>query len=201
MALDTRAYEDPGERVTFDFDDFAVGENDVRLARAGGEGPVFYTAAVEYYAEAEYLPAGQGSITLERAYYVVEREFKKGKVKEKKRPLDGPVKLGDDVEVVLTINSPYDFDYVVLEDPKAAGLIFLETRSGYNWPLDAYVELWNKQRNVFFERLRAGETVVTYRLRAEVPGEYAALPARIYGMYSPDIGSNTASGRLEVADK
>ena len=39
------------------------------------------------------------------------------------------------------------------------------------------------------------------RLRAEVPGEYAALPARIYGMYSPDIGSNTASARLEVGDK
>ena len=171
------------------------------LARTSGEGPAFYTMAVEYYAEGKDLPAVQGSVTLEREFYIIKKEFKGGKLKEKRLPLNRALKLGEELEVELTINSPYDFDYVVLEDPKAAGLIFLETRSGYSWPLNAYVELWNKQRNVFFERLGAGETVVTYRLRAEVPGEYAALPARIYGMYSPDIGSNTASSRLEVGDK
>jgi uncharacterized protein YfaS (alpha-2-macroglobulin family) len=201
MELDPTAYEAPGETVTFAPDEFAAGENEMTLARTSGEGPVFYTMAVEYYAEAKDLPAVQGSVTLEREFYIIKKEFKRGKLKEKRLPLNRALELGEELEVELTINSPYDFDYVVMEDPKAAGLIYLETRSAYNWPLDAYVELWNKQRNVFFERLRAGETVVTYRLRAEVPGEYAALPARIYGMYSPEIGSNTASARLEVGDK
>ena len=201
MELEPTAYEAPGEAVTFTPDEFTAGGNEMSLTRTSGEGPVFYTMAVEYYAEGKDLPAVQGSVTLEREFYIIKKEFKRGKFKEKRLPLNRALQLGEELEVELKINSPYDFDYVVLEDPKAAGLIFLETRSGYNWPLDAYVELWNKQRNVFFERLRAGETVVTYRLRAEVPGEYAALPARIYGMYSPDIGSNTASGRLEVADK
>ena len=201
MELEPTAYEAPGEAVTFTPDEFTAGGNEMSLTRTSGEGPVFYTMAVEYYAEGKDLPAVQGSVTLEREFYIIKKEFKGGKLKEKRLPLNRALKLGEELEVELTINSPYDFDYVVLEDPKAAGLIFLETSSGYSWPLNAYVELWNKQRNVFFERLGAGETVVTYRLRAEVPGEYAALPARIYGMYSPDIGSNTASSRLEVADK
>jgi uncharacterized protein YfaS (alpha-2-macroglobulin family) len=201
MELDPAAYEAPGEAVSFTPDEFAAGENEMSLTRTSGEGPAFYTMSVEYYAEGKDLPAVQGSVTLEREFYIIKKEFKRGKLKEKRLPLNRPLELGEELEVELTINSPYDFDYVVLEDPKAAGLIYLETRSGYSWPLNAYVELWNKQRNVFFERLAAGETVVTYRLRAEVPGEYAALPARIYGMYSPDIGSNTASSRLKVADK
>jgi len=201
LELDPTAYEKPGETVTFEAEDFAAGGNAMTLARTSGEGPLFYTMAVEYYAEGKDLPAIQGSVTLERAFYIIKKEFKKGKLKEKRLPLDRPLKLGEELEVELTINSPYDFDYVVVEDPKAAGLVYLETSSGYSWGLDAYVELWNKQRNAFFERLRAGETVVTYRLRAEVPGDYAALPARIYGMYSPDIGSNTASARIEIGEE
>jgi uncharacterized protein YfaS (alpha-2-macroglobulin family) len=201
MELDPTAYESPGEEVTFALDNFAVGDNEMSLTRTSGEGPVFYTVALEYYAEGKDLPAVQGSVTLERAFYIIKKEFKKGKLVEKRLPLNRPLELGEELEVELTINSPYDFDYVVLEDPKAAGLVYLETASAYNWSLDAYVELWNRQRNAFFERLRAGETVVTYRLRAEVPGTYAALPARIYGMYSPDIGSNTASSTVEVAEE
>ena len=200
VELEPTAYEKPMETVTLAWEDVAVGDNDVEIKRTAGEGPVFYTAALEYYVEAEAIPAVQGSVTLEREYYAVEREFKKGKVKEKKNLLDGPVKLGDDIEVVLRVNSPYDFDYVVLEDPKPAGFIYLEDKSGYDWAAGAYVELWNRQRSALFERLPRGETVMRYRLRAEVPGTYTALPARVYGMYSPDIGSSTASAAVEVAE-
>jgi len=130
----------------------------------------------------------------------LKKKFKRGTLEEKLEPLGRPLKTGEELEAVLTINSPYDFDYVVLEDPKAAGLVALQTRSRYDWTLDAFVELWNKQRVLFFERLPRGETVVKYRLRAEVPGTYTALPARVYGMYSPDIGSTTASAVIEVAE-
>jgi uncharacterized protein YfaS (alpha-2-macroglobulin family) len=200
IEVDPTAYEEPTEAVTFAWEDVAAGDNDVEITRTAGDGPAFYTAAVEYYVDADEIPAVRGSVTLEREYYVVEREVKKGKVTEKKRRLAGPVKLGDDVEVLLKINSPYDFDYVVLEDPKPAGLIYLEDKSGYSWAAGAYVELWNRQRSALFERLPRGETVMRYRLRAEVPGTYAALPARVYGMYSPDIGSSTASAVVEVGE-
>jgi hypothetical protein len=201
LELDPTAYEKPGENVSFAPEDFAVGDNPLTLHRQSGAGPVFYTMAVEYYTTARDIPAIQGSVTLERAYYLITRQTKGGRVKEKRTPLTRAVKPGDEIEVALTVKSPYDFDYVILEDPKPAGFINLETASGYNWYLDAYVELWNKQRSIMFERLKAGKTEIRYRLRAEVPGTYAALPARIYGMYAPDIGSNTASVTVEVAEE
>jgi uncharacterized protein YfaS (alpha-2-macroglobulin family) len=116
----------------------------------------------------------------------------------KRAPLEGPLKAGEDVEVEVTVVSPYDFDYVIVEDPRPAGCIYTEARSGYRGSLNAYVELRNEKRVVMFERLRRGETTFSYRLRAEVAGDYAALPATVAGMYSPDIGSSTASTRVVV---
>jgi len=200
MELDPAAYEKPGERTEFRREDFVAGDNEFNLTRTSGEGPVFYTVAVEYYAEGRNLPAVQGSVTLTREYFIIHKKFKKGKPVEKRLPFNRPLKLGEELEVRLTINSPYDFDYVVLEDPKPAGCVYVNPNSGYDWSLNAYVELWNKQRLVTFERLNAGTTVVTYRLLGEVPGTYAALPARVWGMYSPDIGSNTASAVVTVEE-
>jgi uncharacterized protein YfaS (alpha-2-macroglobulin family) len=156
--------------------------------------------AVEYYTEAEEIPAVQGSVTIDRDYYIVKRKFKKGKLEEERVPLDRPLKVGEELEVEITVNSPYDFDYVVVEDPRPAGCIYTEMASGYNWWLDAYVELKTEKRAVLFERLNQGETKFSYRLRAEIPGDFAALPATVYGMYSPDIGSSTASSRVEVEE-
>ena len=75
VELEPTAYEEPTETVTFAWDDVAVGDNDVEITRTSGEGPAFYTAAVEYYVEAGEIPAVQGSVTLEREYAAVERDF------------------------------------------------------------------------------------------------------------------------------
>jgi hypothetical protein len=198
LVLDPASYEKPGAAVTFGPDAFAGDDRALVLKRVEGDGPAFYTAAVRYFAPAEEAPAASGSVTLARSYALVERKVVKGEVKEAKVPLKGPVKLGDDVEVTLTVNSPYDFDYVLIEDPKPAGFIYLDAASGYQGGGSA--ELRERQRNVFIERLRAGETVVRYRLRAEIPGRYAALPAKVSGAYSPDIGSSTASATITIAE-
>jgi len=84
------------------------------------------------------------------------------------------VSFGDEPSAALP-------EYDVAGDAKDGTVLadvrdYFEERS-YDWALEAYVELWNKQRVLFFERLPQGETVVRYRLRAEVPGTYTALPA------------------------
>jgi len=200
LTLDPASYEKPGAEFQFGLDAFAGAGRGFSLRRASGEGPAFYTAAIRYFASAEKAPAAPGSVTLARSYALVERKVVKGDVEETKVPLKGAVKLGDDVEVTLTVKSPYDFDYVVVEDPKPAGFIYLDATSGYRGPAGGYAEVRERQRNVFFERLPAGETVIRYRLRAEIPGTYAALPAKAYGVYSPDIGSGSASAAITVAE-
>jgi uncharacterized protein YfaS (alpha-2-macroglobulin family) len=200
MTVDPQAYENPDETAELSANGLLEGDNTLTLTRYSGTGPIFYTVALEYYTEAEDIPAVQGSVTLERNYYIIERYKKKGRMEERRVPLDRPLKTGEELEVEIKINSPYDFDYVMLEDPRPAGCIYTETESGYHWWINGYVELRTEKRVVFFEKLRRGETKFSYRLKAEVPGDYAALPASIMGMYSPDIGSNTASKRIEVIE-
>lgn len=156
--------------------------------------------SVDYYTTADYIPAVQGSIKLERNYYLIDRHYEDGKLVEERKPFEGEIKVGDELEVELVVNSPYDFDYVILEDPRPAGLIFTETDSYYDWWLNAFVELRTEKRAFLFERLNAGETKITYRLRAEVPGTFSALPTVITGMYSPDIGSSTAELKVKVVE-
>ncbi len=200
LLLEPADYEEPEATVSFDIDDFDVGVNLLKLTRYKGTSPVFYTAAVKYYTEAEEIAASEGTVTIERDYYVIKRKLKKGRFEEERVPLDRPIEVGEELEVEITINSPYDFDYVVIEDPRPAGCIYTEMASGYDWWLDAYVELKTEKRAVLMDRLNKGETKFSYRLRAEIPGDFAALPATVYGMYSPDIGSNTASTRIEVVE-
>lgn|GEM_PF-1318681 len=200
LLLEPTEYEEPEATVLFNLDDFKTGTNLLKLTRYKGASPVFYTAAVKYYTEAEEIAASQGSVTIERDYYVIKRKLKKGRFEEERVPLDRPLEVGEELEVEITIDSPYDFDYVVVEDPRPAGCIYTEMASGYDWWLDAYVELKTEKRAVLIDRLDKGETKFSYRLRAEIPGDFAALPATVYGMYSPDIGSSTASTRVEIVE-
>jgi hypothetical protein len=55
----------------------------------------------------------------------------------------------------------------VSKDPKAAECVDLEKRSPYDWALEVYVGLRDKQRVLFFERLPAGVRYVLAGLRLE----------------------------------
>lgn len=56
-------------------------------------------------------------------------------------------------------------------------------------------------RVVFFLRqLRRGRHSVSYRLRAEVPGRFSALPATAYGMYAPELRANSDEAKILIAD-
>ena len=81
------------------------------------------------------------------------------------------LKSGDLVEVELEIESKNDYEYIVIEDAKAAGFEPVDVRSGYNGnDMGAYVE-FRDERAVFFVReLARGKHSVTYRMRAEIPG-------------------------------
>lgn len=200
LELNPKDFENPDRTIDFKLEDFVTGDNTLKVERTEGEGPVFYTMSVDYYTTADYIPAVQGSIKLERNYYLIDRHYEDGKLVEERKPFEGEIKVGDELEVELVVNSPYDFDYVILEDPRPAGLIFTETDSYYDWWLNAFVELRTEKRAFLFERLNAGETKITYRLRAEVPGTFSALPTVITGMYSPDIGSSTAELKVKVVE-
>ncbi|UCD91477.1 MAG: hypothetical protein JSW04_10705, partial [Desulfobacterales bacterium] len=41
---------------------------------------------------------------------------------------------------------------------------------------------------------------VSYRLRAEIPGRFSALPAQGYAMYAPELRGNSDEIKLKIED-
>ena len=96
------------------------------------------------------------------------------------------LKSGDLVEVELEIDCKNDYEYLIFEDMKAAGFEPVEVRSGYNGnALGAYMELRDNRVSFFVRALARGKHSVTYRLRAEIPGQFSALPAESLGHVRP----------------
>ena len=50
------------------------------------------------------------------------------------------------------------------------------------------------------QRLARGKHSVSYRLRAETPGRFSALPARGYAMYAPELKANSDEIKLIISD-
>ncbi len=110
---------------------------------------------------------------------------------------------GDIIEVELSLKSDNDYDYVVFEDMKPAGCEALETRSGeaYGDGLCSNFELRDEKVVFFVDTLPQGTRRITYRLRAEIPGAFHALPTNAYAMYTPDIRALSDEWRVSITDQ
>lgn len=111
------------------------------------------------------------------------------------------IKSGELVEIELEIESKNDYEYLVFEDLKAAGFEPVEVRSGYNNnEMGAYVEYRDRKVCFFVQRLARGRHSISYRLRAETPGKFSALPTRGYAMYAPELKANSDEIKLVIED-
>jgi hypothetical protein len=71
----------------------------------------------------------------------------------------------------IEIDSKNDYEYVIFEDLKAAGVEAVDLQSGYtSGGLGAYVEFRDERVAFFLRTLSRGKHSVSYRVRAEIPG-------------------------------
>jgi uncharacterized protein YfaS (alpha-2-macroglobulin family) len=111
------------------------------------------------------------------------------------------VKSGDLIEVTLGIDSKNDYEYLVFEDWKAAGMEAVDVQSGYNPNgLGAYMELRDEKVSLFVQTLPRGRHNLSYRLRAEIPGTFSALPTRAEAMYAPELRANSDSMKFTIGE-
>jgi uncharacterized protein YfaS (alpha-2-macroglobulin family) len=210
------------------------GANEIRLVRRAGDGPLYFSVEARFFSLEEPVSPTGNEIFVRRQYYklVGQPTLLKGYVYEK-RPLDdgGSVTSGDRVEVVLTLEAKNDYEYLVLEDLKPAGLEAVQLRSGEplyvhelkRSALDAgeflgaskptgatertgrsrwvYQELRDRKVVLFIDKLPQGIWELRYELRAETPGEFHALPVVGQAMYVPEIRANGAEARISVAER
>jgi len=192
-----------------------TGKHKVEIVRKG-RGPVYFNAYLSNFTLEDFITKAGLEIKVNRKYYKLNPVDKKIKaVGAHGQALDRKVekyeraelanmamlKSGDLVEVELEIESKNDYEYIIFEDMKAAGFEPVEVRSGYNGnDLGAYMELRDERVCLFVRELARGRHSVAYRLRAEIPGRFSALPTRAHAMYAPELKANSDEIKLSVED-
>jgi uncharacterized protein YfaS (alpha-2-macroglobulin family) len=193
------------------------GENEISIVRNSGSGPIYFSAAAEFFSLEEPLKPAGNEIFVRRQYFklVNHPTLLKGVVAERVLLNDGEtVKSGDRIEVVLTVEAKNNYEYLLFEDLKPAGLEAVQIRSGeslYVRELKSgggftgrqrwvYQELRDRKVALFIDKLPEGIWQLSYEMRAEVPGQFHALPVLGHAMYVPEIRTNGAETRLRITD-
>ena len=191
------------------------GEHKIELKKKG-TGPLYYNAYLTNFTLEDPIKAAGLEIKVQRKYYRLKPVDKTVKAAgsrgqavdqrvekfEREELADlATLKSGEQVEIELAIESKNDYEYLVFEDMKPAGFEPVDLRSGYTGnALGAYVE-FRDNRVVFFSRtLARGTHSVAYRMRAETPGKFSALPTRAAAMYAPELKANSDELKLQVSD-
>lgn len=178
-----------------------------------GKGNLYYQAFLRYFSLEEGIQAAGNEIRVRRRYFRLEKPAAGANL-----PKDAPVTQdgylrslirpgqrltsGDLVEVELLIESKNDYEYLVFEDMKPAGCEPVDLQSGtrYGNGLCSNMELRDEKVAFFVTRLPQGKRILTYRVRAEIPGAFHALPLNGYAMYAPEIRCISDEGSFGIED-
>jgi len=191
------------------------GKHTVELKKEG-TGPLYFNAYLTNFTLEDHITRAGLEIKVNRKYYKLVKVDKKIKVEgsrgqavdqkvekyERKelKNLD-TLKSGDLVEIELTMESKNDYEYIMFEDMKASGFEPVDLRSGYgNNAMGAYMELRDERVTFFVRRLARGQHSLSYRMRAEIPGKFSALPTRASAMYAPELKANSDEIKLKIVD-
>ncbi|HEX2948753.1 MAG TPA: alpha-2-macroglobulin family protein, partial [Armatimonadota bacterium] len=191
------------------------GQHTIELTRSGS-GPLYYNAYLTNFTLEDPITKAGLEIKVNRKFYKLIPEDATAKTEgmrgeavdlkvEKYRREElkdlSTVKSGDLLEVELEIDSKNDYEYLLFEDMKAAGCEPVDVRSGYgNNDMGAYMELRDDRVSFFVRNLARGKHSLRYRLRAEIPGQFSALPTRASALYAPELKANSDEIKLKIED-
>ncbi len=195
------------------------GKHVITVRRKDGTGNIYVNSTLGYFTLEDHIPAAGNALTVERSYYLIKKETpvdpnvkdtqtddgelkSQGKDVTKRIPLkDGDeVASGDIIEVVMTVKTKNDVEYLILRDPKPAGCESTEVTSGFVWMrgASAYKEIGDEDVRLFMSELSMGEYQLKHRLRAERPGKFSAMPTVIEAMYAPELRGNSNELKIGI---
>ncbi|MBT8791756.1 alpha-2-macroglobulin family protein [Akkermansia muciniphila] len=198
----------------------ADGSHVITIRRKKGSGNIYANSTLSYFSLEDPIPAAGNAVTVERSYYRIRKEtVKNGSVKDTQTDAGELVSQGRDltrrtllkngdviasgdiIEVVMTVKTKNDVEYLMLLDPKPAGCESRETASGYArmGTVFGYREIGDEEIRLFLSSLPMGQYQISHRLRAERPGRFSALPAVIEAMYAPELRGNSREHKIGIS--
>ncbi|MGV3622968.1 MAG: alpha-2-macroglobulin family protein [Archangium sp.] len=180
---------------------FKAGKNVVTVSHDGGGATGYFGAQVDVFNMNDFIRGVGGDVKVKRTYTMLGKPST-----DQKLPIGAeygmPVESGVRVRVDLEITANKAVEFVMLEDLKPAGFEAVQLTSGpavCNYAC-AHAELRTDRVAMFLQAIPVGVTKLSYELRAEVPGRFAALPARFEAMYAPELQATADEMRFEVRD-
>jgi len=179
-----------------------AGENVIEIERKG-TGTPSYTIALQYYLPEENIAASKGGLRVDRRYSRIHQEGGE-RVLVPLREGEA-VPSGEAIEVTLTLMADEPYEWLMLEDPLPAGFEPVREYWGhYGWRWDYWYdhkEFHDQRVGVAMSWLGKEGRTVSYTMRAETPGDFHALPARVFNMYHPEVGGHSAESRVKVVER
>lgn len=177
-----------------------TGINKIALTKKSGSS-LKTNAVIDFYDRSDRFKSSNNGISIERNYYKMEgRESDDGMVFDASK--GSSFKTGDLVMVELQVDLKGErVSYLMIEDQLPPGFSVIRDDSTY-FTDDFTKEYSEKQafddRVVLLGSLLSSSSVLRYFIRAELPGEYRALPARAQQMYFPQINGTTVDQNLSI---
>jgi len=127
--------------------------------------------------------------SVSRKYFIREMKGKEWTLK----PLSAgaAIRIGDQIEVQISLKAKHAAEYVHLRDPRGAGFEPEEQISQYRSDLGLYYyqEVRDSGGNFFFDRLPIGQYTFKHRLRATMSGTFRVGPATVQSLYAPEFNA------------
>jgi uncharacterized protein YfaS (alpha-2-macroglobulin family) len=184
------------------------------ISRQPGPGRLYYTLRLQTYQDAAAVqPLDQG-IGIQRQYIAVDTQTLSPTGR-----LVSQAKLGDLVQVRLTISAPNNLTHLAIEDMLPAGLEALDTSlktasdaaealdTSLNapkpdpesevlfypyWSYFSQAEIHDNRVALFATWLPKGTYEYSYLARVTTPGTFQTLPALAYQLYQPEVFGRSA---------
>jgi hypothetical protein len=184
-----------------------------------GKGQLYYTTHLQTYVPVGDVDPLSRGVTISREYRLADC----GQTDLKQTcPTVTQAKVGDVLDVRLTVVVPNSLYYVVVEDPLPAGTEAIDTslkttsktvegptiaeeNEGYDPWADwrwqpTHVELRDEKAVLFETALDPGTYEFSYQIRASLPGEYLTLPPTASQMYFPEVWGRGAGSTFTVTE-
>ncbi len=192
------------QRLVVDVGDLLTGEaNRLVFERSDGDGSLYYTAHLRVYLPVPEIEPLDRGIVLERRYTLFGDESQ--------TPIT-QARIGDVVQVRLTIILPNDLHYAVIEDPIPAGAEAINPQLatsqqvgtqpelnrdnpfgyGWGWWWFSETEFRDEKVVLYATYLPAGTYEYVYTLRMGVEGTYNVIPATGQEFYFPEVYGRSA---------
>lgn len=192
------------------------GKHTLKVTKTG-KGALYFNTYLKYFTMEEPITKAGHELKVDRTYFKLQRidyevdvdTADGGTIKEKRLRYERiPLKQGDQlqsgdlVQVELRVASDNNYTYLAFEDPKPAGCEPTELRSGSERQegFSTFMELRDEKVVFFMNSIEQGEHLLRHRLRAEIPGEFHALPTTVYGMYVPELRANSDEQVITITD-